>query len=344
MDAYNQCVVPNPKSTLLMPAGTYLLATPITLGGSDWTFQLDGQIVVAFDPKLGGTMLHFNRISNFEFVANGGSIDGQGRLWTVNGDWNHYTGRPRLMRCENSNNVKIHGVLLIDAPMFHLTVIGNNTEVYDITVKGANHGETDGIDISGWNNHVHHCHITNRDECVTVKTPTHGILVEDIFCDNSGGCNIGSFGSEGQHAEVENVHYRNVVFVSSEGGAGIKAFPGNTGYVRNVTFESMTLSHVIYPATVNTFWCPHQVCPPDTGDLQITGITFRNITGTNLGNTRDAMVFTCSPKNPCKGIVLDHVVITSDNGGAIHNTCSNAFGTGACLTPGMTNKSWKKGF
>jgi len=300
--------------------------------------QLEGQIIIAFDTKLGGTMIVFDGVSNFEFVGIGGSIDGQGRLWSVDGNWNYYPARPRLIRCVKCNKVKIHGLVLIDSPMFHLTIDnGNNTEIYDITVKGENHGETDGVDISGWNNHVHDCHITNRDECVTVKTPTHNILVENIFCDNSGGCMIGSFGDKGQTAEIENIHYRNCIFSSSEGGVGLKTFPGNHGYVRNVTYESMTMAHVIKPITVDTFWCPHQVCPPDDGDLQVTDFTFRNISGTNSGSTRPAMQFSCSAKNPCKNFKVEDVLLTNDDGKPVHNTCSNAFGSGACLTPG-----WKE--
>lgn len=34
--------------------------------------------------------------------------------------------------------------------------------------------------------------MSNKDECVTVKDPSHNILVEQVHCNWSGGCAMGS--------------------------------------------------------------------------------------------------------------------------------------------------------
>lgn len=49
--------------------------------------------------------------------------------------------------------------------------------------------------------------VTNKDECVTTKSPSNNILVEDIYCNWSGGCAIGSLGDD---TDVYDVLYRNI--------------------------------------------------------------------------------------------------------------------------------------
>jgi hypothetical protein len=36
-------------------------------------------------------------------------------------------------------------------------------------IRGGNEGGLDGIDVSGFNMHIHDIEVTNKDECVTVK-------------------------------------------------------------------------------------------------------------------------------------------------------------------------------
>jgi rhamnogalacturonan hydrolase len=36
-------------------------------------------------------------------------------------------------------------------------------------IRGGNEGGLDGIDVWGFNMHIHDIEVTNRDECVTVK-------------------------------------------------------------------------------------------------------------------------------------------------------------------------------
>lgn len=63
-------------------------------------------------------------------------------------------------------------------------------------IRGANEGGLDGIDLWGFDIWVHDVEVTNKDECVTVKSPANHILVEDIYCNWSGGCSMGSLGTD----------------------------------------------------------------------------------------------------------------------------------------------------
>ena len=105
---------------------------------------------------------------------------------------------------------------------------GSSGEIYNLAIRGTNLGGSDGVDVwgecsplnratplpllnlqscEGTNYWIHDVEVTNRDECVTVKSPSNNILVERIWCNQSGGSAIGSLGSG---TAIENIVYRNV--------------------------------------------------------------------------------------------------------------------------------------
>ena len=51
-----------------------------------------------------------------------------------------------------------------------------------------------------------------KDECVTVKSPAKNILVENIYCNWSGGCAMGSLGTD---TDISDITYLNVYTVAS---------------------------------------------------------------------------------------------------------------------------------
>ena len=56
------------------------------------------------------------------------------------------------------------------APAFHLILdTVQSGEVYNMIIRGGNEGGLDGIDVWGFNMHIHDIEVTNKDECVTVK-------------------------------------------------------------------------------------------------------------------------------------------------------------------------------
>lgn len=69
-------------------------------------------------------------------------------------------------------------------------------------IRGGNEGGLDGIDLWGFDLWVHDVEVTNKDECVTVKSPANHILVENIFCNWSGGCAMGSLGTNTSKSRV----------------------------------------------------------------------------------------------------------------------------------------------
>jgi rhamnogalacturonan hydrolase len=285
---------------------------------------LDGAITVAFITTLAGTMIQWNDCTSITLTGTG-SINGQGTLWRPDNNLSTYPSRPRLFRFQNCNNCIMNGITMINSPMFHMTVIGNNNELYDLTVTADIIGETDGFDMSGNGNYVHDVTVTIGDECVTVKSPTNGFIAENIVCYYTAGCNIGSFGSDGTGA-VENVYYANVAMYNSDAGAQIKTYPNNVGYVKNIYYYNFTLTAVAYPMAINLYWAS---APVANGTLTISNVTFNTIRGTqDVSNARPAVDIQCVPGYECTDITFINDEITTTTGVAIYSTLDNVCGTG----------------
>lgn len=129
--------------------------------------------------------------------------------------------RPRLVRIVSPVDSSFHDLILVDSPKFHFVFqFGRNIEVYHLTVRGANLGSYDGIDAVGENYWIHDnevskiytriflitadiAQVTNRDECVCVKSPSHYALIEHNVCNQAGsGVSIGSLNVS---AEISNI-------------------------------------------------------------------------------------------------------------------------------------------
>lgn len=101
------------------------------------------------------------------------------------------------------------------------------------------------------------------------------IFRRKIHCYKFEGNQIGSFGNQNQTpVAIENVWYRDCFMDGTDVGAQIKTHPNNNGFVRNLTFESFHLNNVLYPTSIDFFWCPHTTCPPAIGKILMTDISF----------------------------------------------------------------------
>ena len=180
------------------------MATWQTLnGGTGWALQLDG--IIQRTGTAGGHMIIVENANDFEFFSqtSKGAIQGFGYEFTSKGTYG-----PRIFRLVTSTNFAIHDLALVDSPAFHL-ILDNSSdgEVYNLIIRGGNEGGLDGIDVSGSNIYIHDVEVTNKDECVTIKNPASNMLVEDIYCNWSGGCAMGSLGAA---TNIENIQYNRI--------------------------------------------------------------------------------------------------------------------------------------
>ena len=83
----------------------------------------------------------------------------------------------------------------------------------------------------------------------SIQSPAHNILIEDIYCNWSGGC---AFGSLGANTDISDVTYRNVYTWYSNQMMMFKS-NGGSGTVSNVLMENfigMTPRKLIKPGNV----------------------------------------------------------------------------------------------
>jgi hypothetical protein len=72
------------------------------------------------------------------------------------------TFRPRLVRLISPINTSVHDLILVDSPKFHIVFdFAENLEVYHLTIRGANLGSYDGVDVVGTNYWVHDIEVRN---------------------------------------------------------------------------------------------------------------------------------------------------------------------------------------
>jgi len=161
--------------------------------------QIDGLITLTADGSFGGNAIVIENASDVEvFSSNGlGAINGQGYITRITSSGQN----ARLFRFISCSYVSIHDIILVDSPTFHLVFNGvSNLEAYQITIRGPSIGGTDGIDLTCDDNcYLHHIEVTNRDECISVKSPSNNVLIEEVYCNQSGGMSIGSLTADGKH-------------------------------------------------------------------------------------------------------------------------------------------------
>ncbi|KAL9111528.1 MAG: hypothetical protein Q9227_004016 [Pyrenula ochraceoflavens] len=181
LKAFNDC---KSGGVVNIPTGNFAMSTWQTLsGGTAWAINLDG--IILRTGTAGGHMIIVEKSTDFEFrsTTGKGAMQGYGYQFHSQGEYG-----PRLLRLQSVTDFSFHDVALVDSPAFHLVMdTAENGEVYNTIIRGGNEGGLDGIDVWGKNVHIHDVEVTNKDECVTVKNPSNNMLIENIYCNWSGG-------------------------------------------------------------------------------------------------------------------------------------------------------------
>ncbi|KAJ6134255.1 hypothetical protein N7523_000577 [Penicillium sp. IBT 18751x] len=352
--AFTECVSSQPGSRLIVPQGNYLIKRSVVLSNAtNWAFQLDGLITAAYDGSwtvdrelllqgFAGAALINDTINgegdhkflldvlviinavDFEFYSlNGlGAIQGQGYIYR---NLNN-TDRPRLVRLISPTNSSVHDLILVDSPKFHIVLdFAVNVEAYHLTIRGANLGSYDGIDAIGTNYYIHDSEVTNRDECVSVKSPSHFALIENLVCNQAGsGLSIGSLNVS---AEISNIEAKNISIIQGNNIAFIKTYPGGSGYVTNVTFTNFRSLGSLYGLDINQYW--QNSFEPDTGSVTLSNLVFRNFSGSVAdGALRPPLYLFASDLTFATNVTVEEFTVWTDSGTVIVNKISNIFGTG----------------
>ncbi|KAJ9133869.1 Rhamnogalacturonase A [Pleurostoma richardsiae] len=313
-----------------IPSGSYGLSTWVTLtGGTGVSINLEGIIYRMTSGTAGGNMFMIEHTTDFElFSANSkGAIQGYGYQFHTNGEYG-----PRILRLYEVTDFSVHDLALVDSPAFHLTLdTCTNGEVYNMIVRGGNEGGLDGVDVFSSNLWLHDIEVTNKDECVTVKSPSKNILIESIFCNWSGGCAIGSLGAD---TSISDVIYNHVYTQNSNQMLMIKS-NGGSGELSNAQFNNFMGHSNAYTLDIDAFWSSMSEAAGD--GVQYTNLSFSHWHGTCLnGVQRAPLRVLCPPSVPCKQIDIESFYIWTEAGSSERYICENAYGSGPCVHTGSS--------
>ncbi|KAI8290773.1 Rhamnogalacturonase A [Colletotrichum sp. SAR11_57] len=264
-NAYKSCVLVHAGSRLIVPEGNCLIKrTAILSNGTNWAFQLDGLITLAYggnwtvDREL--ILQGFAGVEQLNATING---EGDG-LFLQNGitiinavDFEFYSqngkgaiqGQGYLYR--NSGNPKFHIV-------FDFAV---NLEAYHLTIRGANLGSYDGVDVVGTNywihdiEHARNISIIQGNNIAFIKTyPGGSGYVTNITFENFRskaslyGLDINQYWQNTFEPDTGAVAISNLIFKNFSGSVadGAKRPPlyliaNDLTYATNVTVEGFSL-------------------------------------------------------------------------------------------------------
>ncbi|KAK3679805.1 hypothetical protein LTR78_000181 [Recurvomyces mirabilis] len=323
--AFNACKT---GGVVVIPSGNYALATWVTLsGGNAWALQLDGTIYRT--GTAGGNMIFIEHGTDFElFSTTGkGAIQGYGYEF-------HKTGSisgPRLLRFYEMTNFSVHDIILVDSPAFHFSMdTCDSGEVYNMAIRGANHGGLDGIDVWSTNIWIHDVMVTNKifswskytatgpEGVVSSKNETH---MQDT-CGNTL-THLEAMGSLGANVDVSAITYRNIYTWSSNQMYMIKS-NGGSGSVSNVVLENFIGHGNAYSLDIDQYWSSMSAVS-GTG-VQLTNIKVNNWTGTESnGGQRGPVRVICADGTPCNGVDLSDVALWTETGKSQWYSCRSAY-------------------
>ncbi|RAL67066.1 hypothetical protein DID88_007846 [Monilinia fructigena] len=293
--------------TVYVPPGDYGMTTWITLsGGSAWALKLDGIIYRVNGGD--GNMIMIKHTTDFEMYSStsAGAIQGYGYEYRKASK----SGGARLLRLYDATNWSVHDIALVDAPAFHFSIdTCTNGEVYNMIIRGGNKGGLDGIDVWGNNIWIHDVEVTNKDECVTVKNPSKNLLIEDIYCNSSGGCGMGSLGVD---TDISNIVYNNVYTYGSNQMYMFKS-NGGSGTVSNCQFNNFIGRSNAYSLNINAAW-PQASKAAGNGHV-------------------DQSIFSAQPPLHAPTSLSPISPSETETGNTQIAVCQNAYGSGGCLKP-----------
>lgn len=136
--------------------------------------------------------------------------------------------------------------------------------------------------------------------CLTHSTTSHH---SRPTCSGHGA----SIGSLGKNTYLQNITVRDCTFNSTESAVRIKADPGSTGFLRDVTYENLAMTDVAETILLTQFYGSVPPAGPVT-TIAMSDITFRNITSRDA--SQQAGQFLCAASAPCTGITVADVTHT----------------------------------
>ncbi|KAL2922468.1 Polygalacturonase [Bienertia sinuspersici] len=319
-------------ATIDVPQGRFVVR-PMYFNGpcrNRVTLRMKGTIIGPSDYRVlaqSSVWLMFYNINGL--TIHGGTLDARGHsFWSCRRRTSYCYNGAQSISFVSSKNVVVRGLKSLNSQKSHMSIKNCNKIALSYLTLRAPSGSpnTDGINIQ----HTNHFSIENSviksgDDCIALGPGTQNSIINKIACGPGHGISIGSMGNSLREDGVENVVVSNVGFHKTTNGVRIKSWARpSTSFVRGVTFRNLIMYNVYNPIIIDQKYCPNNQCPHQNSGVEISNVKYINIRGTS--RTKEAIIFTCSPSNPCTGISLEDIRLSFGTKPAT-TTCSYVHGT-----------------
>ncbi|XP_023751090.2 polygalacturonase [Lactuca sativa] len=326
------CAASGSSNMVYIPRGTFM-TKPVVFSGpcrSRILFQNDGTIVAPpnyQDMGNSGFWILFTKLSRL--TVQGGTIDARGtQFWACRRTGSRCPAGVRSITFMWSNNVLVRGVTSLYSQTIHVAVSRCTNIVFDRMriVAPSRSPNTDGIIVqSSTGVTIKNSLIKTGDDCIAIGPGSKNVWIQKIACGPGHGISIGSLGNSLNEAGVQNVTVTDSIFTKTQNGVRIKSWARDSkSYATNVEFRNIIMRAVDNPIFIDQTYCPSNRCPRETSGVQVSNVRYSNIKGTST--TVEAVKFECSASNPCRGIRMRNIRITTPNRPTI-STCEHVAGS-----------------
>ncbi|KAL8255499.1 hypothetical protein R6Q59_030566 [Mikania micrantha] len=337
LSAWSSACNSTKSALIVVPSGTYLLATAITFAGercqsSSITIRIYGTLVAPFDYNAianSGDWIRFHRVNHV--TISGGTLDARGgSLWSCKTSGKNCPSGATTLGVYNSKNIAISGLKSINSQMFHILIDGCiNAKLQGVSISASGDSpNTDGIHlISSTGVTIFNSKIATGDDCISIGPGNSNVWIQTVACGPGHGISIGSLGWALDEPGVQNITVTTTTFRGTQNGVRIKSWArASHGFVTGAVFQHVTMVNVSNPIIIEQRYCPNDSCPDQVSGVTIKDVVYEDIHGTSA--TQVAVKLDCNPGNPCTGIRLQDVNLNYIRGGQpAVSSCAYAAGT-----------------
>ncbi|KAI0347920.1 pectin lyase-like protein [Trametopsis cervina] len=205
-----------------------------------------------------------------------GWVDAHGQAWW---DAQQQTNRPHGWAFSKITNGVIRDMKLWKPIGWCFSTSGSsNLHIYNNRIEalsstGSFPFNTDGFSAGGTNLLFENNDVRNGDDCLTVGNGAKNVHWRNSYCEGGHGLSIGSLGSGGSVADVENILIEDTVMKNSLYGARFKSWTGGNGFARNVTWRNIAFTNVPFPIYVTqNYWDQEDGPPPSSTNANNTHV------------------------------------------------------------------------
>ncbi|PSS34848.1 Polygalacturonase [Actinidia chinensis var. chinensis] len=320
-------------ATIYVPRGRFLLKAVVFRGPckNQINVQIDGTLIAPLDYRAmgnSGNWILFIKVNRVRVT--GGTLDAKGAgFWACRASGNNCPVGARSITFNWANDIVVSGLTSINSQLSHIVINScNNVLVRNVKIIAPDLSpNTDGIHVqSSTGVTISSSNIKTGDDCISIGPGTRNLWMERIQCGPGHGVSIGSLAREFNEDGVQNVTLTNSVFTGSDNGVRIKSWARpSTSFVRNIVYRNLVMKNVENPLIIDQNYCHNNInCPGQSSGVKISQVTYKNIQGTSA--TPVAVIFDCSPSNPCRGIRMQDIKLTYLNKPA-QASCTHIGGT-----------------